>query len=114
MERVRDLSILAGFAALTVALGLFHPHLEVDVENVAMSSDRSPEAATEALRDARFPRASTLILMAEPVLNPIWAWTFHGERPGPWTLAAGVLILGASLASARRRRRPARVIAPAD
>jgi len=57
---------------------------------------------------------ASLILMAEPVLNPIWAWTFHGERPGPWTLAAGVLILGASLASARRRRRPARVIAPAD
>jgi drug/metabolite transporter (DMT)-like permease len=47
---------------------------------------------------------ASLLLLAEPVLNPIWAWAVHGERPGPWTIAAGGLILGASLWAARPRR----------
>jgi drug/metabolite transporter (DMT)-like permease len=47
---------------------------------------------------------ASLLLLAEPVLNPIWAWLAHGERPGAWTLAAGVLILGASLLAARAPR----------
>ncbi|HEY7194190.1 MAG TPA: DMT family transporter [Gemmatimonadales bacterium] len=37
-----------------------------------------------------------LFLLIEPVLNPIWAWLVHGETPGPATLGAGVLILGAT------------------
>ncbi|MEM7308986.1 MAG: DMT family transporter [Planctomycetota bacterium] len=45
---------------------------------------------------------ASLILLAEPVLNPVWAWLVHDERPGAWTMAAGVLILGASLAHALR------------
>jgi hypothetical protein len=67
MRRVRDILILAGFAALTAGLWRLHPRLEVDVENVAMSSDRSPEAAVEARRDARFAPDSTLLLLAERV-----------------------------------------------
>lgn len=39
---------------------------------------------------------ASLILLVEPVLNPIWAWIFHGERPGPWALVGGVVILGAT------------------
>lgn len=38
-----------------------------------------------------------LLLLLEPVLNPIWAWLVHGERPGPWALAGGGIILGATL-----------------
>lgn len=38
-----------------------------------------------------------LFLLIEPVLNPIWAWLVHGERPGPATLLAGVIILGATV-----------------
>jgi drug/metabolite transporter (DMT)-like permease len=30
------------------------------------------------------------------VLNPIWAWLVHGEKPGPATLVGGMLILGAT------------------
>lgn len=40
--------------------------------------------------------ASTLLLV-EPALNPVWAWLVHGERPGPWSLAGGALILAATL-----------------
>jgi drug/metabolite transporter (DMT)-like permease len=40
---------------------------------------------------------ASLLLMLEPVLNPVWAWVIHGERPGVWALAGGVAILGATL-----------------
>jgi DME family drug/metabolite transporter len=30
------------------------------------------------------------------VLNPVWAWLFHGERPGAWALVGGAVILGAT------------------
>jgi DME family drug/metabolite transporter len=36
---------------------------------------------------------ATILMLVEPVLNPIWAWLLHGERPGPWSLAGGALIL---------------------
>lgn len=39
---------------------------------------------------------ASLLLLLEPVLNPIWAWLAHGERPGAWSLAGGVLILAAT------------------
>ncbi len=39
---------------------------------------------------------ASLLLLLEPVLNPIWAWLAHGERPGGWSLAGGVLILAAT------------------
>ena len=39
----------------------------------------------------------SLLLLLEPVLNPVWAWIVHGEKPGMSALAGGLLILGASL-----------------
>ncbi len=39
----------------------------------------------------------SLLLLLEPVLNPIWAWLIHGETPSAWSLAGGALILGATL-----------------
>jgi drug/metabolite transporter (DMT)-like permease len=41
---------------------------------------------------------ASLLLLLEPVLNPIWAWLAHGERPGSWSLAGGALILAATVA----------------
>ena len=32
---------------------------------------------------------ASLLLLAEPVLNPVWAWMIHGERPTSWALAGG-------------------------
>jgi drug/metabolite transporter (DMT)-like permease len=39
---------------------------------------------------------ASLILLIEPVLNPVWSWLFHGERPTTWALVGGLLILGAT------------------
>ncbi|MBL9086511.1 MAG: DMT family transporter [Planctomycetia bacterium] len=44
---------------------------------------------------------ATLLLLLEPVLNPIWSWLVHGERPGPWSLLGGAIILIATFARAR-------------
>ena len=55
---------------------------------------------------------ASLLLLLEPVLNPIWAWMAHGERPGAWSIAGGILILVATLArsvwdaTSRPARRP--------
>ena len=39
---------------------------------------------------------ASLLLMIEPVLNPIWAWWLHGETPGRLALAGGAVILAAT------------------
>jgi drug/metabolite transporter, DME family len=54
---------------------------------------------TSALRAIPALEAS-LILLIEPALNPLWAWLFQGERPGPWALAGGALILGTTTVKA--------------
>src|SRR5258706_2388437 len=40
---------------------------------------------------------ASLLLLLEPVLNPLWAWLVHGERPGTGSLARGCLIVLAAL-----------------
>ncbi len=48
---------------------------------------------------------ASLLLLVEPVFNPLWAYFVHDERPGVWTLAGGAVILVATafhaLANAR-------------
>jgi drug/metabolite transporter (DMT)-like permease len=56
---------------------------------------------TRAIRSVRALDAS-LLLLIEPVLNPVWAWIVHGERPGAWALVGGAIILAASAVQARR------------
>jgi len=36
---------------------------------------------------------SVLILMLEPILNPLWAFIFISEKPGPWSLFGGAVVL---------------------
>jgi drug/metabolite transporter (DMT)-like permease len=46
---------------------------------------------------ARVPALdASLILLAEPVLNPLWAWLVHGEMPTGWASTGGAIILGAT------------------
>ncbi len=45
---------------------------------------------------------ASLLLLVEPVLNPIWAWLVHGENPGLWSLLGGAVILGATAARTLR------------
>lgn len=40
---------------------------------------------------------ASLLLLLEPVLNPLWAWWQHGERPGTLALVGAGCILAASV-----------------
>jgi drug/metabolite transporter, DME family len=56
---------------------------------------------------------ASLLALLEPVLNPIWTFIFVGERPGPWALCGGSIVLAATvwrtlapLVAARVARQP--------
>jgi drug/metabolite transporter (DMT)-like permease len=38
----------------------------------------------------------SLLLLLEPLLNPMWTWIVRGEQPGVWVIAGGVIIIGAT------------------
>jgi DME family drug/metabolite transporter len=42
----------------------------------------------------------SLLLLLEPVLNPIWTWLVRGESPGVRTLVGGAIIISAAAAHA--------------
>ena len=51
----------------------------------------------------RVPALETsLLLLAEPAVNPVWAWLVHGERPSRLALIGGSLILAGTLLNALR------------
>jgi drug/metabolite transporter (DMT)-like permease len=41
-----------------------------------------------------------LIPVIEPILSPVWVAIAFGERPGPWALVGGVIVVGAVTARA--------------
>ncbi len=43
---------------------------------------------------------ASLLLLVEPVLNPVWAWALHGEEPGLVAVAGGAVLAGATLVRA--------------
>lgn len=45
---------------------------------------------------------ASLLLLLEPVLNPIWTWLVRGEMPGPATLLGGAIIVLATAVRATR------------
>ncbi|HEY1907027.1 MAG TPA: DMT family transporter [Myxococcaceae bacterium] len=56
---------------------------------------------------------ASLLALVEPVLNPVWTYLLAGERPGPWAIRGGAIILAATLwrtlapwLEARRRTAP--------
>lgn len=57
---------------------------------------------------------ASLLLLAEPVFNPLWTWLLHGEIPSRLALVGGACILGATAAKTyfdfRRQRRRASVV----
>jgi drug/metabolite transporter (DMT)-like permease len=38
----------------------------------------------------------SLLLLVEPVLNPVWTWILRGESAGSWTIVGGAIILAAT------------------
>jgi drug/metabolite transporter (DMT)-like permease len=54
---------------------------------------------TSAMR--RLPALeASLLLLLEPVLNPLWTWAIHDEHPGNAVLAGGAIIIGATAVKA--------------
>ncbi|TMQ59199.1 MAG: EamA/RhaT family transporter [Candidatus Eisenbacteria bacterium] len=51
---------------------------------------------TSGMRHVRALETSMLLLL-EPVLNPVWSWLIHGEKPRAWSLVGGAIILGGTL-----------------
>jgi drug/metabolite transporter (DMT)-like permease len=39
---------------------------------------------------------ASLLVLLEPVLNPVWTFLLAGERPGPWAIAGGAVVLAAT------------------
>jgi DME family drug/metabolite transporter len=46
----------------------------------------------------------SLLLLLEPVLNPVWTYLRLGERPGVFALIGGAIILGATILRALTSR----------
>lgn len=67
---------------LVVYLGIF----QLGLAYLAFSRGMTGTPAIEA----------SLLVLLEPVLNPIWTFLFAGERPGPWAIAGGAVVLGAT------------------
>lgn len=50
----------------------------------------------------------SLLLLLEPVLNPVWALVVHGERPGAWAAIGGAIIIAATAVNTLTRGGPRR------
>ena len=70
-------------AAVVLYLGLF----QVGLAYICL---------TRSIRHVPALQAAAILLI-EPVLNPLWAWLIHGERPSGMALAGGALIVAAAL-----------------
>jgi len=94
-------NILASLAALPLAL----PATGVRVSDIAvilyLGVIQIGLAYFLLTRAIRYVPAfeATVVLLLEPVMNPVWAWLVHGERPGTWALAGGAVILSAAVAN---------------
>jgi len=59
---------------------------------------------TRSMRHVSAVEASLLLLL-EPVLNPVWTWMVYRERPANFALLGGALILGATVVRSLSQRR---------
>jgi drug/metabolite transporter, DME family len=50
---------------------------------------------------------ASLLMLLEPVLNPVWVWLLHGEAPGPLGVLGGALVLVAAVIRAVQNVRDA-------
>lgn len=51
---------------------------------------------------------ASLLVLLEPVLNPVWTFVATGERPGPFALAGGTLVLAGTVWQVTRPARSPR------
>lgn len=76
-----DLSLSTGSAAILGALGVF----QLACAYVLFVRGLKHVTATQA----------SLLGMIEPIANPLWVLLLIGERPSPFAIAGGVIVLGA-------------------
>ena len=80
-------------AAIIAYLGIFQTGLASALYSIAIRQVPALE--------------SNLILMLEPVLNPLWVFLVIGESPAPLALLGGAIVLGAiairAIAGAKRK-----------
>lgn len=72
--------------ALDLALLLYLGVFQLGLAYVLFSRGLHGTPAVEA----------SLLALLEPVLNPIWTFLLAGERPGPWAIAGGAIVLAAT------------------
>jgi len=48
---------------------------------------------------------ASLLLLVQPVLEPVWAWLVHGEKPGSWAAVGGAVIIFATAVNSLIRNR---------
>ncbi len=72
----------AGDIALVAFLGVF----QIGLAYVILTRSVRSVPALEVV----------LLLLLEPVLNPVWSWLVHGETPGPFSIAGALVILAAT------------------
>ena len=71
------------FNSTDVVILLFLGVFQIGLAYVCLSSGIGGVPALEA----------SLLLLLEPVLNPVWAWLVHGEVPTGWALIGGAIIM---------------------
>lgn len=79
---------LKGHAPTSVDLGilLYLGVVQLGIPYLLFARGAAKVKATEA----------SLLVLLEPVLNPVWTFLFAGEIPGRWALTGGALILVAT------------------
>lgn len=77
---------VATFSTSDLAILLFLGVFQIGLAYVCLSSGIGGVPALEA----------SLLLLLEPVLNPVWAWLVHGEMPTGWALLGGAVIMVAT------------------
>jgi len=105
--------ILGNLLAFIVCLPLALPVAQASARDIAVllylgvfQVGLAYVALTRSIRHVPGLEASVLLLI-EPVFNPIWSWLIHGERPSNLALLGGVVILlTASLTSWWQARSP--------
>ena len=77
---------LAGIGAPDLAALLYLGAIQIGLAYALLTTGLARVRAVDA----------SLLLFLEPVLNPVWAFLVHGERPPGAAIAGGLLILGAT------------------
>jgi drug/metabolite transporter (DMT)-like permease len=85
---------VAGLPSKTFGVLAFLGVFQVGLAYICIARGMSRVPAVEA----------SLLLLVEPTFNPVWSFLVLHEKPGPWTLAGGALILGATALHARSAR----------